>query len=348
MKKMSPSEEVWEHEAAVEEPAEVYEDEVNVSLSERDVLSTPRDEESELSREISLTDTSTGKEMRVTKQRIVPETKESRVVVQVTDSEKGKEEKRTKTIELPREEVRDETRDKKEVQTERELTRKTQRKQRTSAETSVSQMKLVEVVPAVVDEALPKVHQESIDGHLEMRSVFTANELVNEKQTREKIQQTETSAAVKDPKVPERKVEESVTDIRPTMLKKNEAASVQRRDADTRPEEEPSLKINVTKSSIPPRPEEKEMIPPRAAARGTERNSSSSCVAVFGRSLLPVAPLGGVSLVCKCLFTLPLLWIFLSSFFFIPSWFLVRLLLNINIALNKTNYFLKNLKRRPR
>ncbi|XP_078030946.1 uncharacterized protein LOC144466895 [Epinephelus lanceolatus] len=131
--KVSPTEEVWEHEEVVEEHAEVlYEDEVArlgekiVSLSEVDILSTTekaRDKKSELRGEISVTDSSKRKETRVTKHR-VPKTEETIVVVQEPESDrdrevitlKGKptkieEEYFIKTIESPKEEIADERKD---------------------------------------------------------------------------------------------------------------------------------------------------------------------------------------------------------------------------------------------
>lgn len=133
--KVSPAEEVWEHEEVVEEHAEVlYEDEVAplgetiVLLSEVDVFSTTekmsqRDKKSELRGEISVTDTSKRKETRLTKHRVAPKTQETIVAVQEfkTDREvtmledkpmKEKiEEFFVRTIESPTEEVTDERRD---------------------------------------------------------------------------------------------------------------------------------------------------------------------------------------------------------------------------------------------
>lgn len=136
--KVSPTEEVWEHEEMVEEHAEVlYEDEVAplgktmVSLSEVDVLRTTekptqRDKKSELRSEISVTDTSKRKETRVTKRRVAPKTQETIVVVQESESdkdrvvttlqdkprkEKTEEEFFVRAIESPTEEITDERKD---------------------------------------------------------------------------------------------------------------------------------------------------------------------------------------------------------------------------------------------
>lgn len=135
--KVSPTDMVWEHEEVVEEHAEVlYEDEVAplgetvVSLSEVDVLSTTekasqRDKKSELRGEISVTDTSKRKETRLTKHR-VPKTQETFVVVQESESDKGREvttlqgkptkekieeELFIRTIKTPTEEITDERKD---------------------------------------------------------------------------------------------------------------------------------------------------------------------------------------------------------------------------------------------
>lgn len=125
MEKMSPTEEVWEHEEGVEERADVlYEDEVTpvgqtlVLLSEDDVLSTTekqtqKDKKSELKGEISVIDTKR-KETKVTKQRVVPKTEE--VVVQQTlqdelTKEKTEEEFFVRTLKSPTEEITDERKD---------------------------------------------------------------------------------------------------------------------------------------------------------------------------------------------------------------------------------------------
>lgn len=136
--KVSPTEEVWEHEEVVEEHAKVlYEDELAplgktiVSLSEVDILSTTekasqRDKKSELRREISVTDASKRKETRLIKHRVVPKTQETIVVIQESESDKDREvttlqDKPTKekneedifvrTIESPTEEITDERKD---------------------------------------------------------------------------------------------------------------------------------------------------------------------------------------------------------------------------------------------
>lgn len=98
MEKMSPTDDVWEHEVVVEEHTEVlFEDEVAPEfLSKEDVLSTTekqtqKDKKSELKGEISVTDTSKRKETRVTKHRVIPKTEETLVVVQETKSDKDEE-----------------------------------------------------------------------------------------------------------------------------------------------------------------------------------------------------------------------------------------------------------------
>lgn len=130
--KVSPTDDVWEHEEVVEEHAEVlYEEDVTtlgktvVLLSEVDVLSTTekasqRDKKSELRGEISVTDTS----KRLTKHKVVPKTQETSIVFQESDTErvvttveekprkeKTEEEFFVRTIESPTEEVTDERRD---------------------------------------------------------------------------------------------------------------------------------------------------------------------------------------------------------------------------------------------
>lgn len=179
--KASPTEEVWEHEVVVEEHAEVlYEDEVApvgetiLLLSEAEKPSQ-RDKKSELRGEISVTDASRRKETRVKKQRVVPKTKESILVVQGTQSEKGREDKLTKekteeeffvrTVESPTEEVTDERKDSTSVRHQevsehettvtvkkgRAITIKTESKERTvreqevtkTQETSIKEIELV-------------------------------------------------------------------------------------------------------------------------------------------------------------------------------------------------------------
>lgn len=130
--KVSPTDEVWEHEEVVEEHAEVlYEEDVAtlgktvVLLSEVDVLSTTekasqRDKKSELRGEISVTDTS----KRITKHKVAPKTQETSIIFQESDTErvvttveekprkeKTEEEFFVRTIESPTEEVTDERRD---------------------------------------------------------------------------------------------------------------------------------------------------------------------------------------------------------------------------------------------
>lgn len=130
--KVSPKDEVWEHEEVVEEHAEVlYEEDVTtlgkrvVLLAEVDVLSTTekasqRDKKSELRGEISVTDTS----KRLTKHKVVPKTQETSIIFQESESErvvttveekprkeKTEEEFFVRTIESPTEEVTDERRD---------------------------------------------------------------------------------------------------------------------------------------------------------------------------------------------------------------------------------------------
>lgn len=189
--KVSPTEEVWEHEHVSEEHATVLYEEVaplgeTVVLSELDVLSTTgkasqRDKKSETRGEISVTDTSKKKE--TTKPRVIPKTQETIVVVQESYSEdrevtvledkptkeRNEEEFFVRTVESPAEEITDERRDsmsvthlpdkedsKQEtsitVKKGREITIKTGSKGRQVIETTtVKEVELVKDIPSVTN-----------------------------------------------------------------------------------------------------------------------------------------------------------------------------------------------------
>lgn len=121
---VSLREEVWEHEEVVEEQAKVsYEDKLAplgktvVLLSEVNVLSSPektsqRDQKSELRGEISVTDTATRTETRLTEYNIVPKREEAVAAVEESEPAKEKsEETFVRTIESQTEEITNERRD---------------------------------------------------------------------------------------------------------------------------------------------------------------------------------------------------------------------------------------------
>lgn len=117
-------EEVWEHEEVVEEHAKVsYEDKLAplgktvVLLSEVNVLSSPektsqRDQKPELRGEISVTDTATRTETRLTKYKIVPKREEAVAAVEESEpAEEKTEEAFVRTIDSQTEEITHERRD---------------------------------------------------------------------------------------------------------------------------------------------------------------------------------------------------------------------------------------------